>query len=206
MHKKVIRFFLNPLDGREKWLNKMADRGLRLMETSKWYYVFEECDPSAYQYRVEFAADKSRKELERYKAFLQDLNIRAMEKNLNYNYSFGKVRVRVLGRDSVTLATSPGNINSELLILEKRNDGKPFDIYTDHADRISYFRKIRNSFFTAAILFIVLLFWGQYNVPNAAVEWILKFIIAFLAVLFSSITGLYCLRVHHLKKESKTNE
>ncbi len=206
MRKKVVRFFVNPIDGQEKWLNQMADRGLRLVDATKWYYVFDECVPCEYRYRIEFAADKSRKELERYKTFLQDLNIRTMEKNLNYNYSFGKARLRVYGGNSISVATSPGNMNSELLILEKKNDGAPFQIFTDNADRLQYYRKIRNAFLIVAVLLLVLLLFGTYNVPNRTVELIFRFFIAIPAAFSGIVMAQYCVRIHRIKKERRINE
>ncbi|MFO7160687.1 MAG: DUF2812 domain-containing protein, partial [[Clostridium] cellulosi] len=72
----------------------MAKRGFRLVKTSRLSYVFESCEPSKFEYRVEFAGEKSYKELNKYCDFLNSMGYKTFFKNLNLNYSIGKVKWR----------------------------------------------------------------------------------------------------------------
>lgn len=68
---KKYRYFGGFLTLQEKWLNKMANKGYRLVGVGKMTYKFEICSPNQYQYAVEFIADKPQKEAQSYKAFLE---------------------------------------------------------------------------------------------------------------------------------------
>lgn len=54
MSKKCYRFFGGLLTVQKNWLNKMAEKGYRLIRTGKLLYEFEKCKPGQVQYCVEF--------------------------------------------------------------------------------------------------------------------------------------------------------
>lgn len=152
MSKTVIRYFVDFTEKQEKWLNEMAMRGFRLTSCGKLTYTFEQCATSEYQYRVEFAGEKSYSKHKDYKRFLEDLGYRVIPKNINLNWSVGKVRVRPWAEGTGKIATSPGAYNKEVLIVEKRNDGKPFELHTDAEDSAANFKILRNSYLWTAIV------------------------------------------------------
>mgnify|MGYP000130620122 CR=1 FL=1 len=45
MSKKCYRFFGGLLNAQAKWLNKMSEKGYRLVRTGRVLYEFEECSP-----------------------------------------------------------------------------------------------------------------------------------------------------------------
>ena len=45
MSKKYYRFFGGLLTAQEHWLNKMSEKGYRLIRAEKILYEFEECKP-----------------------------------------------------------------------------------------------------------------------------------------------------------------
>ena len=47
MSKKYYRFFGGLLTAQEHWLNKMSEKGYRLIRAEKMLYEFEECEYSA---------------------------------------------------------------------------------------------------------------------------------------------------------------
>ena len=49
MNKKCYRFYGGLIASQEKWLNRMAEKGYRLIRTGKLLYEFEECKPRQYQ-------------------------------------------------------------------------------------------------------------------------------------------------------------
>ncbi len=150
---KKYRFFGSFLDTQEKWLNKMSAQGYRLVRTGKLMYEFESCSPNEVQYRVEFIGEKSRENAEDYRLFLEDMGYKVFYKNINLNYSIGKVRVRPWAEKGGRIATNSTTYNRELLIIEKENDGKPFMLHTSLGDRIRYYRMLRNPWIFFLVIF-----------------------------------------------------
>lgn len=153
---KKIRFFGGFLDTQENWLNEMADQGYRLVKTGKIDYVFECCQPNEYRYCVEFVADQSYRKEKEYRQFLEELGYTVFYKNINWNYSVGKVRWRPFAKGSGQIATNPGSYNKELFIVEKKNDGLPFELHTTYADKAAYYKPLRNAWLCTTLLFAVL--------------------------------------------------
>ena len=56
MSKKCYRFFGGLLTAQEHWLNKMSEKGYRLIRAEKMLYEFEACKPDQVKYCVEFIA------------------------------------------------------------------------------------------------------------------------------------------------------
>ncbi len=50
MSKKCYRFFGGLLNTQEKWLNKMSEKGYRLVRTGKLLYEFEKCETDEVTY------------------------------------------------------------------------------------------------------------------------------------------------------------
>lgn len=164
MSKKVYKIFLNPFEPQENWLNQMAEEGWELVKIGRWSYEFEPCQRRAVCYKVDFVADKSLTELKEYEAFLEELGMRVFTKNLNIGkYSFGEVRLRPYGKGAGKLATSPGTINKELLIVKKQHDGKAFKLHTAYEDLIPYVKTIRDAYIIAGVLLTVALMMNLGN-------------------------------------------
>ncbi len=136
--EKRYRYFWTLLAAQSHWLNKMADRGLRLSRTEKLLYEFQPCAPGQYRYCVEFVAHLSREKAEDYARFLEDCGYRTWFKNANLNWNVGKVVGRPWAEPGGRLASNATTYNRELLIVEKENDGKPFRLHTALEDQIRY--------------------------------------------------------------------
>lgn len=156
MTKKIYRYFGGLILQQEKWLNKMAESGYRLVKTGKMLYEFEQCTPGEYQYKVEFIADKSKENAYNYKAFLEGCGYTVFYKNANLNFSVGKIRYRPWAEKGGKIATNSSTFNKELLIVEKKNDGKPFALHTTIADHIDYCKKWRNMWLTYFAMFLLM--------------------------------------------------
>ena len=168
---KKYRFFGGLMKTQEKWLNKMSSKGFRLVRTGKLLYEFESCSPDEFQYRVEFIGQRSHTNAEDYRCFLEDLGYKVFYKNINLNYSIGKVNVRPWAEKGGRIATNSTTYNRELLIIEKENDGKPFEIYTSLRDRMWYYRQLQNPWiyflavFGAVGIILRSIVWGALAVP-----------------------------------------
>ncbi|MDO5538551.1 MAG: DUF2812 domain-containing protein [Eubacteriales bacterium] len=155
MSKKYYRFFGGLLTAQANWLNKMSEKGYRLIRTEKLLYEFEECKPDQVKYCVEFIGQKSKNNAENYHDFLEDMGYKVFYKNINLNYSVGKVRWRPWAEKGGRVAANATTFNRELLIVEKENDGKPLELYTSHEDKESYYVNLRNPWFLILLMFAV---------------------------------------------------
>lgn len=154
---KKYCFFGSFLSVQEKWLNKMASQGYRLVRTEKLLYEFEECQPNRFKYRVEFIGEKSRQNAEDYKSFLEnEMGYKVIFKNINLNYSVGKIRYRPWAEKGGKIATNSTTFNRELLIVEKENDEKPFELHTSYEDMISYYKTLQKPWLYMLVLFGIL--------------------------------------------------
>lgn len=156
MSKKYYRFFGGLLQKQEEWLNKMAEQGYRLIRVDKMMYEFEECNPDRAEYRVEYIGSKSQNDSQEYFQFLEDMGYRVFFKNINLNYSIGKVRYRPWAEKGGRIATNNTTFNKELLIVEKEKDGKPFDLHTSFEDKIQYYESLRKPYAIYFVLFLVI--------------------------------------------------
>ena len=153
MRERRYRFFWSLTKAQGNWLNKMADQGLRLVRTEKLLYEFEPCEPGKYRYCVEFIGHKSGEEAGRYARFLEDCGYRTFFKNINLDWNAGKVEARPWAERGGRLASNATTYNRELLIVEKENDGKPFELHTTCRDKAQYYRDCRRP---ALFLFVVM--------------------------------------------------
>ena len=168
MSKRCFRFFGGLMASQANWLNKMAADGYRLVRTGKLAYEFGECAPGKYQYCVEFIGHMSRAHAEDYVRFLEDCGYRVFFKNINLNWSVGKVVARPWAEPGGRIATNATTFNRELLIVEKEADGKPFDLHTTYEDRVKYYKIMRRPWVYMFAIFAVLALamrtwvWGAF--------------------------------------------
>ncbi|MFR8665013.1 MAG: DUF2812 domain-containing protein [Oscillospiraceae bacterium] len=156
MSKKCYRYFGGLLQKQEDWLNKMAEQGYRLIRVDKMLYEFENCNPSRVEYRVEYICSKSQNDSQEYFQFLEDMGYKVFFKNINLNYSIGKVRYRPWAEKGGRIATNNTTFNKELLIVEKEKDGKPFDLHTSFEDEIQYYESLRKPYIIYFFLFLLI--------------------------------------------------
>ncbi|AEE90948.1 MAG: DUF2812 domain-containing protein [Tepidanaerobacter acetatoxydans] len=157
---RKFKLFMNPVEGQAHWLNEQAKNGWKLSKVGRLFYEFEPSNPGEYQYAVDYIGNKSNQERIKYEEFISEMNITYYEKPINLgHFSIGKVKYRPFADKGGKIATSRGMINRELLILEKKNDGKPFAIYSNITDKIEALKERRKPY----IYFIVFtLLMGLY--------------------------------------------
>ena len=83
--------------------------------------------------------------------------------NLNLDYSVGKAVFRPWAKKGGKIATTGGSYNKELLLVEKENDGKPFELHTTDDDLREYKKIIRRPwiFSIVTILIVILISFGS---------------------------------------------
>ncbi len=209
MSKTVFRYFFDFLDGQEKWLNGMAECGYRLKKCGRMTYTFNECKPNEYEYAIEFVGDKAYSKAKDYRLYLEDMGFRTFTKNINLNLSYGKVRWRPYAKGMGQISTSPGGFNKELLILEKKRDGKPFELYTNVSDKLNTYKTVRRTYAWSVLSMLGLLvmtFMPNISSMSVTMTWVFRAIIVIFGVLFIIPTVKYSSLVSQLKEESKTFE
>ena len=157
MSKKYYRFFWGFLKKQENWLNEMADKGYRLVRTGRAWYEFEDCEPRKYRYAVEFVGEKSKRNAKEYASFLEDFGYRVLFKNLNLDYSVRKTVFRPWAEKGGKIATTSGTYNKELLIVEKENDEKPFELHTTEDDIREYKKTVRKPFIFSIVTILIVI-------------------------------------------------
>ena len=206
MSKRVFRFFIDFIDGQQKWLNSMSDRGYRLQACDKVSYMFEECKPNEYEYTVEYVGDRSFSDANDYRQYFEDLGYRTFTKNINLNFSIGKARWRPYSKSNAQIATSPGRYNKELLIIEKRKDSKPFELHTNVQDQNSIFKSLRNTYTYATLLLFALLavtFVPGVTSLSLGLTWALRIIVGVLGLVYLSLTRVYSVLVRKTEEEKQ---
>lgn len=209
MSKTVFRYFFDFLDGQEKWLNSMAESGYRLKKCGKITYTFDKCKPDEYEYAIEFVGDKSYSKTNDYRKYLESMDFRTFTKNINLNFSYGKIKWKPYAKGMGQIATSPGGFNKELLILEKKRDGKSFELHTDIHDKLDIYKAVIRAY-GWAILMVALLGVMTF-IPNvvstsASMAWALRVVLLIFGGLFAVPTMKYSSLVKYLKEEGKTFE
>lgn len=159
MNKKCYRYYGNLIKAQENWLNRMAAKGWHLVQAGRLCYEFEPCEPGAWEYQVEFVGHLSWKKNREYLAFLEETGYEVFHKNVNLNWSVGKIRWRPYGQGTGQIATSPGSFNKELLLVGRRADGTPFSLHTTLEDKINHTGVIRRGWLMAATAFLSLGGW-----------------------------------------------
>ena len=115
-------------------------------------------------------------------------------KNINLNDSVGKVCWRPWAERGGRIATSTTTFNREILIVEKSNDGKPFELHTSYADKEKYYRTLRNPW-----LFLLLLFALFAIIKHSIVLGIFSLVSAIPSIL-------YQLQIIDVRQKAKTWE
>ena len=156
---------------------------------------------------MDFVADKSYAKSKDYKAFLESMGYRTFYKNVNVGI-FLTAKWRPWGEGLGQIATAPGSYQKELIIVEKKKDGKPFELHTDLTDLLTLYRKIRTAYFWyAGGMFALSLMLWIYTVWMKSVYMALGAMLCGALGLLWLIPGLKTSKkVRKLKEEAKTHE
>lgn len=152
-----IRFFGGFLILQERWLNFMAKKGWRLINIHGHRYGFIKCDPEEFVYCVDCILTRSTRDAKEYIDFLHEVGYKTFQTGINFNMSVGKMRWRVGGSKLGHIDTSTGKYNKEILVVEKRKDGKPFRLHTSKEDILNYYRSLRNTYLPVMLLSVLVL-------------------------------------------------
>ena len=126
--------------------------------------------------------------------FLEEMGYSVFYKNINLNYFVGKVRWRPWAEIGGRIATNTTTFNRELLIVEKENDGKPFDLHTSYEDRANYYSNLRNPWLLLMLMLVA------FATVNRSV------ILGIVAVIFLIPVIIYQLQIMKNRHEAKMKE
>jgi len=104
------------------------------------------------------------------------------------------VRLRPWAEKGGRIATNATTFNREMLIVEKDNDGKPFELHTSYEDKENYYRSLRNPWL------LILLMFAIFAVVNRSAVFGVLALVSLIPVL------VYQTQVVQNKREGKTKE
>lgn len=158
-----IKIFLNPIEGREKYLNHIANEGYRLVKSGSIIHEFEKTN-SNYRYAVEYIGYMNNKERKNYTEFLNSMNLKVFTAPLNIGkLSFGNVKLRPYNSPKSMIATSPGMINKEILIIE--TDGsKEIPTFSDKESKNLDINRRKAPYYYLLFFSALFIILGLFNV------------------------------------------
>lgn len=193
---KKIRFFLDPINDLESWLNKMSKKGYRLKSINNFIYDFEKTDKD-FAYSSQFIGANSSKENNDYIQMLKENGTRVYRAPLNQgNIAFGKFKFRPYAYGDGKIANSFQGYNKEILVVE--SDGKdPQKLLTNKSDLAEHYKNIRNAYLQGFLMILALFAFSIYKLYESNFE-VSK-------IVFSGITGLVTLIIAMILFKSQKN-
>lgn len=155
---KKLRYFIDFIDRQQEWLNTMAAKGYRLSKTTRMGYEFTPCEPNRYHYVVQCVMEKSRTEVKEYRKYLEEMGYNHYPKNINIQFGY-KAKLRYNG-ERLQLASNPGLLNHELLIIEVPK-GEELEIFTTAKECYAYYKRLTNIFAVASVLIVLIACFGR---------------------------------------------
>ena len=111
--KKVVWKAYMDYEKEEEWLNEMSASGLAMTEYTWCRYVFEDCDPGDYTYRIELLDNRpDHPESKLYIRFMEENGVEQVASYIRWVY------------------------------FRKKAADRPFDIYSDTDSRIRHYKRI----------------------------------------------------------------
>lgn len=94
-----IKIFLNPIEGREKYINSIASQGYRLVKSGSILHEFEKTN-SDYKYAVQYIGYMTNKERKEYSEFLNNMNFKV------FSASKAKIFILLISNETNSLPIS----------------------------------------------------------------------------------------------------
>ncbi len=143
---------------------------------------------------MEYIGNKSKQGADDYVHFLEECGYRVFFKNINLNYSVGKIEARPWADKGGKFATSSTTLHRELLIVEKKNDGKSFVLHTTYEDKLKYYKTLQRPWLFGFLI------WGIAGLLTQNIAF------GVLAVVFLVVVGIFHMDIMQFKKKSKETE
>ncbi len=190
------RYFGPMLRAQAKWLNKMSAQGWRLAGTGKLDYTFVPCEPGKYQYAVAFVGNLSRAHGEEYARRLAEHGYRTWFKNVNLQWSRGKLRWNPAGEPGARLVSEYTTLDRELLIVERRAEPGEFRLCTVE-EELEALRGMRRRCLCVSLAFAAP---GALSIALGLCTPLQSLAFWAFAAIFAVPCAVCALRMHRLKK------
>lgn len=133
--KKCIKFFFNPIEDRELYLNDMASKGFQLEESGAIVQKFSKSKNPNIHYTVQYIGNMNNKERQEYMDFIQSLNLKVFFAPFNVGkLAIGNIKYRPYNKGRSSFATTSGMINREIMIIES-NGNEKVPVFTDDSSK-----------------------------------------------------------------------
>jgi len=145
----------------------MAEKGYRLVEVSTFGYRFERCLKSEYIYEVIYRGYRRKEVSIPYINRLLDSGYNVFIKGLNRTMSSEKLKLKHGLGEVYNPKFSPRDGYKDVLIIEKKNDGKTFEWISPKDNNLRDLKYMRAIALGLTILFIVLFFLAMTSEKTA---------------------------------------
>lgn len=150
-----IRYFFGFFEVQQKWLNSMAQKGLRLIRVEYHKYEFIE-SKEKYNYNIAILLNKSKEEIKSYVDSLNEMGCKTFRNGINLNYSFLKVKWRLGQTRFGYFDGNRGIYNKEVLIIESKEQ-EMLPLHITKEDICSYYINVRNAYILPILLCLIAL-------------------------------------------------
>ncbi|MDO5048126.1 MAG: DUF2812 domain-containing protein [Anaerococcus sp.] len=157
--RTFFKVFLNPIEGRERFLNEKAEEGYELVSSGGVFHKFKRTDKRK-DYSVQYIGYMNNKERTEYKDFIENMDMKVIYSPLNIGKkTYGNVKYRPFNAIKSSLSTSHGMINREIMIVEN-NTNKKIDIYSDYNSKIRDLARRKKPYFYLLSISVLIIFIG----------------------------------------------
>lgn len=115
-----LRLFLNPIEGRQKYINKIAKNGYRLVNSGSILHSFEKTNAS-YRYAVQYIGYMANKERKEYSKYLNNMNFKVFSAPLNIGklpyYYLLVVSILLIGLDIIKILDNKSIVLGAILLM-----------------------------------------------------------------------------------------
>lgn len=198
---KKIKFFVDPINDLEAWLNKIARKGYRLKSINNFVYDFEKTNRD-YAYSTQFIGANSSTENNEYIQMLKENGTRVYRAPLNQgNIAFGKFRLRPYAHGDGKFANSFQGYNKEILVVEN-NGTEPQRLLTDKSDLAEQYKNIRNAYLQGFLMIFALFVFSAYKLCESDFETV-NIVLSGIVALVTLIIAIILLKAHKNYKNYK---
>ena len=204
VNKKYNRLFLlDAADGQEKWLNKMAQRGLRLLSVNYTTYEFESCQPGEYEYHIEVVKGKTKEEILERQKYLARRGIKSIPKSISNNRSMNQAKGHSIGSGSDQIVMVPDLKLPELLILERTKDSEEFEMRSDTAFRSKYYQRLRTKVMFVDMALMLLALMIAFNTDGSIFVTALTLFLVVVILWLSFVMARLTEQAFHFKEQKR---
>ncbi|WP_297282280.1 DUF2812 domain-containing protein [uncultured Anaerococcus sp.] len=119
--KTFFKIFLNPIEGRESFLNKKVKEGYELVSSGVSYTNLKKSNKSK-KYMVQYIRYMNNRQREEYEDFIENMHMKDLYSPLNIGRkTYGNLKYKPFNPIKNSVASTHGMINRDIMIVENNS-------------------------------------------------------------------------------------